>query len=49
MNFRELAEDLGLEEDEFLELLELFIETSMFDLNKLRSTIKEGNAEGAVA
>ena len=47
MNFRELAEDLGLEEDEFLELLELFIETSMSDLNKLQSAIKEGNTEGA--
>ncbi len=49
MNFRELAEDLGLEEDEFLELLELFMETSMSDLNKLQSTIKKGNAEGSVA
>ncbi len=49
MNFRELAEDLGLEEDEFLELLELFIETSMSDLNKLQFAIKEENAEGTVS
>jgi len=47
MNIRELAENLGLEEDEYLELLELFIDTGMVDIEKLRSAVKEGNAEKA--
>ena len=48
MNFGELAKNLGLEEEEYLELIELFIETSMSDLNKLHSAIEEGSAEKAV-
>ena len=44
MNFKELANNLGLEEDEYMELIELFIETGMSDLEKLHSAIKEGNA-----
>jgi len=47
MNFGKLAEDLGLEREEYLELIELFIETSMSDLDKLQSAIKEVNAEKA--
>ena len=48
MNFKELAENLGLEEEEYLELIELFIETGMSDLNNLRSAIEGGSAEKAV-
>jgi len=47
MNFGELAKNLGLEEEEYLELIELFIETSMSDLNQLHSAIEEGSAEKA--
>lgn len=47
MNFGKLAEDLGLEREEYLELIELFIETGMSDLDKLQSAIKEVNAEKA--
>ncbi len=47
MNIRELAENLGLEEDEYLEILELFLDTGMVDIDKLRSAIEEGNAEEA--
>ena len=47
MNFKELAEDLGLEEKEYLELIELFIDTGMSDLDKLQSAIEKGNAEQA--
>ena len=45
MNFKELADNLGLEEDEYLELIELFIETGMSDLDKLGSAIEKGDAE----
>ena len=47
MNFRELANNLGLEEDEYMELIELFIKTGRSDLDKLRSAIEEGNGEEA--
>jgi HPt (histidine-containing phosphotransfer) domain-containing protein len=45
MNIRELAENIGLEEDEYLELVELFVETGMSDMNNLQSALDEGNAE----
>jgi HPt (histidine-containing phosphotransfer) domain-containing protein len=48
MNVEELAENLGLEEEEFLELIDLFIETSMSDLKDLQSAIESGKAENAV-
>ena len=44
MDFKELAENLGLEEDEYLEIIELFIETGISDLDKLRTAIEEGDA-----
>ena len=49
MDIRQLAENLGLEEEEYLELIGLFIETGMSDLNKLQSAIREGSAEKAVS
>ena len=45
MDFRELAENLGLEEEEYLELIGLFIETGISDLDKLQSATEEGDAE----
>ena len=45
MDFEKLAENLGLEEDEFLEMAELFLETSSADLDKLRLAIEAGNAQ----
>ncbi len=47
MNFRELANNLGLKEDEYMELIELFIETGRSDLDKFRSAMEEGNGEEA--
>ena len=47
MNIKELAENLGLEQDEYLELLELFIDTGIVDVEKLRSAVEEGDAEEA--
>jgi HPt (histidine-containing phosphotransfer) domain-containing protein len=48
MNFQELAENLGLEEDEYLELLQLFIDTSGSDMIRLQSAIEVKNGEKAV-
>lgn len=48
MNFSELAENIGLEEDEFLELVELFVQTSASDLERLQSAIDGGHTQEAV-
>jgi HPt (histidine-containing phosphotransfer) domain-containing protein len=45
MDFKELAENLELEENEFLELVGLFVETGYSDLNKLQSAIEDGDTE----
>jgi HPt (histidine-containing phosphotransfer) domain-containing protein len=47
MDFKELAENVGVEEEAYLELIELFIETGMSDLDTLSSAIKEKNADKA--
>ena len=47
MNFKELAENLGMEEDEYLEIVELFVETAIADLDKLQSGIEKGDSEEA--
>ncbi len=48
MNFNELAENLGLEEDEFLELVELFLETGLSDLSNLKDAIDAKNGPQVV-
>jgi HPt (histidine-containing phosphotransfer) domain-containing protein len=44
MNLKVLAKNLELEENEFLELVSLFLKTSSSDLNKLQAVIEKGNA-----
>lgn len=48
MNFKELSENLGLEEDEFQEIVELFLETSNADLHKLCSAIDQEDTQQVV-
>ncbi len=48
MNFKELAKNLEMEGEEFLEMMELFLETSSSDLRKLQSAIDEGDIQKAV-
>ncbi len=43
MDFKEAARTLGLEEDEYMEVLRLFIEVSHADLEKLKSGIETKN------
>ena len=45
MNFKERSETLGLEEDEYVELFQLFVETSMTDLEKLQCAIDNANSD----
>ena len=48
MNIKDLAQNLGLEDDEFLEIAELYIETSDADMEKMQSGIDNGNAQMVV-
>jgi len=48
MDIKELAENLGLTEEEYQELIELFVETGISDLEKFQSGINGGNAEEAI-
>jgi len=45
MNLDTLAEELGLDSDEFFEIAELYVETCAADFYQLQSAIKAANAE----
>ncbi len=45
MNCRAMAQSLGLEEDEFLEVLSLFFEVSSSDLQNLESGLEKEDAK----
>lgn len=47
MDLKEQAENLGLEEDDYFEMLNLFIESGCADLEKLEAAIMEEDAEKA--
>jgi HPt (histidine-containing phosphotransfer) domain-containing protein len=44
LNLKRLADNVGLEEDEYFSLLVLFIETSKTYLSDIKSAIHEGNS-----
>ena len=48
MDFLKLAENLGLDEDEFIELAELFIATGLSDLKGLKDAIEHKNEKGII-
>jgi len=48
MNITILSKRLGLEEDEFMELVELFLETGKSDLVQLEVAVQEENIEEVV-
>jgi len=45
MNFKELGEKIGLEEDEYRELVELFMETGTADYDRLKAAFEAGDAQ----
>ena len=47
MDFKKLAENLGLDEDEYMELIELFVETGLVDLDKLGSAVEREDLDEA--
>lgn len=44
MNLKERAESLGLDEEEYSEMMDLFFESGGADLKKLEAAIAEGDA-----
>jgi HPt (histidine-containing phosphotransfer) domain-containing protein len=44
MNIKELSENLGLEEDEYKEMLDLFLTSGGADLSRIEQALKEANA-----
>jgi len=47
MDFKEIGESIGLEEDEYAEMLEVFIDAGGTDLEKLEAALKKGDAQQA--
>jgi HPt (histidine-containing phosphotransfer) domain-containing protein len=48
MNFCEMAENIGLDEQDFREMVELFISVGMTDLMKLRDACSTRDCQGVV-
>lgn len=49
MDFKNLAERLGLDEEDFMELVELFVDTSMGDIEKIKKGVEESSCPDAAA
>ncbi len=49
MKFQKLADNLGLELEDYLELVELFIEISLTDLDKINEAIENKNPDKAAS
>jgi len=44
MNLKELGESLGLDEEEYLEMIDLFFESGGADLKKIEAAVADGDA-----
>jgi|SRR3989304_8538363 len=42
MDIKKLAENIGIKEQDYLEILDLFVRTTSSDLNRLQAAMKEG-------
>lgn len=49
MDFKHLASKIGLDEEEFMELVELFITTTLSDLDKIKQGVSTNHPEDAEA
>lgn len=49
MNLRSIADELQMEEPEIRELMELFITTTLRDMDKIREAVKKNDFENATA
>ena len=44
MNFKKLAEDAGLGEEEFVDLVKVFVDVALSDLDRLKEAVADGVA-----
>jgi len=49
MDFKELGSRLGIDEEDFMELVELFVTTSLADIDKIKNGVSENNPADAAA
>ncbi|MBU1341293.1 MAG: Hpt domain-containing protein [Proteobacteria bacterium] len=49
MDFKDLASRLGIDDDDFMELVELFVTTTFSDIDKIKKGVKEGSPQDAAA
>lgn len=49
MDYANMASQLGIDEEDFMELVELFVTTTRSDLDKVRQGVSTGNAADAAA
>ncbi len=47
MDFKKLGENLGLEENEYLEFVDLLVQTGKSDLQKLKTAVEQGDSDDA--
>lgn len=45
MNFKELADNIGLEEEDYRELIELFLDTGKADYDQLKQSLSASDSE----
>jgi HPt (histidine-containing phosphotransfer) domain-containing protein len=45
MNFKELADNIGLEEEDYRELIELFLDTGKADYDRLKHALEASDSE----
>lgn len=48
MDFKSMAERLGLEEDEFIELAQLFVDTASSEIKRLEGALEASLVQGVV-
>jgi HPt (histidine-containing phosphotransfer) domain-containing protein len=49
MDFKELGSRLGIDEEDFMELVELFVTTSLGDIEKIKKGLEDDNPADAAA
>lgn len=49
MDFKHLASKIGIDEEDFMELVELFITTTLSDLEKIKQGVLKNSPEDAAA
>jgi histidine phosphotransfer protein HptB len=49
MDFKDLASKIGIDDEDFMELVELFITTTLSDLDKIKQGVATNKSEDAAA